>query len=126
MNELIIQYGTQVSIIVRIIAFFLMIFFLIPLQVKEVGVKNGLLKLRYQLLFLGIILLFINFTSVIFLYDDLTNATMPASNLSIYLRIINGIAHLFLSFILLSIYKQQYTEKNKILHEKIDKLERKS
>lgn len=111
------------SISLRLLGFLLMLFYCIPLQVREVRVKNGLRTLRWQMLLTGFIILFINGTSIWLLLDVIhSNAPQPPVNS--FLQIINGVAFLVIGIIGTVIYHTQYSEENKKRHEQIDKMER--
>lgn len=117
-----IHYGTIISIILRIISSIIMLFFFIPLQVKEVLVKNGLRRLRIQLLSVGIIVLASNILTAYILIDLLTSYSKQRFD-DVLAQLLNAIAYLALSIIYYRMYKAQYSPESKRLHEKIGKLE---
>lgn len=116
MNELILQYGTSFSIVVRLLSIILLLFFCIPLQIREVTVKNGLKILRIQLLSFGILLLFVNIITLLLLLD-VTN--QPAHLPNSWLQVVNALAFLGISFIANRIYNSQYTDISKEIHRQI-------
>ena len=116
MDNIILQYGTSFAIGVRILAVVLLLFFCIPLQVKEVAVKNGLRLLRVQLLAFGILLLIVNIVTFILLLNVMNQPPrLPNS----WLQIINALAFFGASYILNAIYRTQYTDESKELHKQI-------
>lgn len=124
LEHFIITWGTEVSFIIRLVAAIIILFFFLPLQVKEAGVKNGLKRLRYQLLAEGVIVFMVNLTSMFFLWD-LYVRDVPQKFINSSLQVINALAFFFIAAIALMIYRQSYTEDQKELHEKIGKLEEK-
>lgn len=98
--------------------------FVIRRALQETNVKNGLEKLRRQLLTNAIILLFINTSGLSLLL------VRPFASTDIYLfltnalTIINSFGFYWDSRIKTQMYKQQYTIEQKELHAKIDKLEK--
>lgn len=121
--EILTAYSIPTSILIRIISCILIGIFLIPLQIKEANVKNGLRILRFQLLAGGIILFLTNIFSLAFLVLAMDTPQKPLNAL---LQIINAIAFLVLSWIAMTIYRTQYTDEAKAYHAKIDKLEKKA
>lgn len=111
------------SIFLRIAAIWITLKYVIPLQIKEINVKNGLRSLRKQMLLIGISLTFLNILSIIFiifrLFLDRENYMLLSGGLSI----VNGIGFLFMAYILYKIYHQQYTPEQKEHHDKVEKLE---
>lgn len=117
------QYGTILSIILRIISSIIMLFFFIPLQIKEALVKNGLRKLRIQLLTVGIIIFITNILTGYILWEILiTYAKERLDNIEA--QVLNAIASIVLSVILYQIYKFQYSPNSKRQHEQIAKNEK--
>lgn len=119
--EILTNYSIPFSIIVRIISCIILAIFLIPLQIKEAEVKNGLRVLRIQLLISGLILFFTNLFSIIFFFITLDIPQKPLHN---SIQTINSLSFLALSLIAQAIYRTQYTDEAKDYHEKIDKLEK--
>lgn len=107
--------------IVRLLTAFIFLKFIIPLQFKETKVKNGLRKLRYQLLITGIILFHINTIGLIiiiirFLKIDVTTA-------STVVTYFNTFGFLFIALVEYQIYHRRYTPKQKELHAKFEEME---
>lgn len=119
--EILTTYSIPFSIIVRVISCIILALFLIPLQIKEAGVKNGLRVLRIQLLVAGIVLFMTNLFSLGFLFLAME---VPQKPLNAFLQIINALAFLILAFIAQSVYRTQYTDEAKDLHAKIDLAEK--
>ena len=127
-EQLLYNIGFYLSIIFLVLSVTVILIFNIPLQLEEARVKNGLAKLRIQLLLFGLVLLITNFITLFLLgrfaivvFNNMTivNFTMQ------FLLLIYGISHLLLACIGYMIYHQQYTPENKKLHEKIEKAENK-
>lgn len=115
-----------ISIIMLTIAGFVAAAFVIPLQVKEAGVRNGLAKLRKQLLLkgfltFGIITVAIIVLSLRYIIHD-TNILRYIITSLIFLYSFFFLVQVYVDYM---IYTQQYTEESKKLHDKIDKLEKK-
>lgn len=121
-NYLLATYATDFSIVLRISSCIILLFFCIPLQIKEALVKNGLERLRKQLLIFGLVLFSTNLMTLYFLLVATLQKT-PQKPLNASLQIINAVSFLILSIIGHMIYNQQYDEKSKELHAKIAKME---
>lgn len=119
MNNLITDFGAHTAIAIRGIATIIILFQVIPLQVRESGVKNELSRLRVQLLTVGFTLLAINSLAMLLIFTTKGNI----QTMSIVIQIINAIATLIFSIVLYQIYHQQYSEENKNIHERIAQLE---
>lgn len=65
LNFILENYATMFAVIVRSIAFFDLLIFCLPLQIREVQVGNGLRGLRIQLLLMGLCFKLINIISII-------------------------------------------------------------
>lgn len=121
MEALLTTYSIQISIFLRIVSCVLLLFFCIPLQVKEAQVKNGLRKLRFQLLAFGIILFLTNLFYLGCLWLALDVVQNP---INAFLQIVNAVAFLVLSVIGHLMYRTQYTDEAKDVHEEIEARER--
>ncbi len=125
MNGLELQYDEWaiiINVFIRLITVFIFLRYLIPLFVKEAQVKNGLKGLRYELLFTGLIIFFVNTTGIfIIVLRYLGVNIVLATNVVTYF---NTIGFLVYALIKLRIYTQRYTPENKLLHEKIEKFEK--
>ena len=95
----IIHYGTGISIILRILSSIILLFFFIPLQIKEALVKNGLKKLRLQLLAVGVLTIVTNLlTGYILIVITQTYTKQHFDN--ILAQLVNAVASLALSIVL--------------------------
>lgn len=119
---------TEIQIIlntaIRIVTAFLFLAFIIPLQIKEAQVKNGLLILRRELLVSGVIMFLVNtigLTIILLRYFFGDAILKPAIEI---ISLFNSIGFLIIASIKYHIYNSQYTPENKRLHAKIDRLER--
>lgn len=113
------------SIGIFIVAGLLTLAMVIPLQVAESRVKNGLHKLRQQLLAKGVLSEIAVIVSV-FALTSRFFITVPDTNRYVITILVLTLALCTLgnSHIDSRIYRQQYTLENKKLHEKIEKLEK--
>lgn len=113
------------SIIILILAGIVAAAFVIPLQVKEVRVRNGLAKLRKQLLFkgalaFGTIAIAIVVLSLRYVINDLvTLRYITVSLVLLYAFVI--LAQTYIDYV---IYRQNYTPENKRIHEKVEAIEK--
>jgi len=114
--NLIENYGYYLALLVRGIATIILVFQIIPLQFKEAQVKNGLGKLRKQLLIVGFTLLFTNLLAMILIHT----ARNTTEGMSIVIQIINAFALLILSFILYLIYHEQYAPEAKEIRRQVE------
>lgn len=112
------------SVVLRGVALFNFLIFLIPLQIKEAKVQNGLKKLRVQLLIIGVILTIVNTFSIILILAEMHGSILVGSP-SLTLRLVNAIAFLILSYNLYMIYHQQYTDEHKRMNKKVHELTKK-
>lgn len=115
----------MISIIILAISGIIVSSFVIPLQWKEAGVKNGLAFLRRQLLAKGFLALVTIITAIIALT---IRSHIADPNLA---RIIISSTVLLFSLSLFGkagidykVYHQQYTDENKELHRKFDIVEK--
>ena len=103
---------------INIISFLIILFFVIPLQIKEAQVKNGLAKLRIQLLLYGLAMDIISLLLMYIGYHLFYN--IHHLNL-VFAILFISVCVFGLAIIGYNIYHQQYTLKNIKLHEKIDR-----
>src|SRR4051794_4762599 len=107
------NWATIISVLLRLAAVVVLMAFVIPLQIKEAGVKNGLAVLRKQLLFSGILLTFVTGIGTAFL---LFRAILDDGWYRIFsngLSILNSAAFLAVAWIFYQIYHQQYSPEQK-------------
>lgn len=114
------------SIIVLIIAAIVAGAFVIPLQVKEAGVKNGLGKLRKQLLLKGslnfvMILITIVILSLRYFIHDVEVLRYMTTSL-VFLFSLSFLTHVIIDYF---VYRQNYTPENIKLHARFEVLEEK-
>lgn len=122
-NDFIIHYGLTIAIGIRGIAFIILLSQIIPLQIKEVGVKNGLGKLRILLLILGISLFIGNL--IAFWLLVFTRVSLGGSAFTRLTQIGTALFLLIPAIVLYLIYHQQYTPEAKKIHNRVDKAEKK-
>lgn len=123
-TEFLYQNGTALSIALRVLSSIIMLFFFIPLQIKEALVKNGLRRLRIQLLTVGIIIFITNILTGYILWAILVTYAKERLD-NIEAQLLNAIASVVLSLVLYRIYRFQYSDKSKDLHAKIALQEKK-
>lgn len=117
--------GIILSIIIRIITSIILLWLVIPLQIKQAQVKNGLKTLRKALLLSGLLLFLIDTVGlIIIVIRPIANSATIKLVIDIA-SIINSIGLFSLGILWFLIYKQQFTDKNIKLHEKVEKREKK-
>lgn len=113
------------SIILHLLSAFITAGFVIPLQLKQAGVKNGLAKLRKQMVFLGFADLG---TSIVSILALTMRFFISDPDLLRYLITTSIFAHSFGFFLraytFYRIYHQEYSEENKKIHEEIHERKR--
>lgn len=115
-----------IAIVFYLIAIFLEASFVIPLQFKETGVKNGLKVLRRQLLSKGILSLIVGITSVLALTTRFFGLPADWNRIVIIVVVvINAIGVIGKAFLDYQIYHQEYSPINKKRHMLIAKIEKK-
>lgn len=122
--NLILEYG-QISLllnlVLRVLTAYIFCAFLIPLFIKEARVKNGLQKLRIEMLTSGSLIFLINTLGIfIIAFRYLGYDTRILTEVITYF---NSLAFLAYALIKLNVYTEKYTPENKKLHEKFDKME---
>jgi len=120
--NLLIKFGADFSLIIRIIAFIILLWQVIPLQIKEAKVKNGLRKMRILLLIMDYSILLQNIQAMILIC--LTKGT--TNEISIFFQVVGALLTLVLAIVLYLIYHDQYTLESKEIHRRIDKLKEKN
>src|ERR671926_256450 len=84
-ESLIVLYTVYfISVAVHFLALFIHGGYVIPLQIKEAGVKNGLRTLRVSMLIAGMIMLGLNIVSIVVLTSRFF---LPAGDTSRYLAV---------------------------------------
>lgn len=104
--------GYFISIAVLVIAFLVSVKFYFPLLIKEGLVKNGLAKLRRQLLYLGILTITLSGVSIATLTLRFFVPRDSVGYLIVALLVIHSFGFLTIAIIQSRIYRQQYTDKH--------------
>ncbi len=126
MDSLQVLYAVYfLAIFIHVVALVNTALYVIPLQVKEARVKNGLAKLRILMLFSGVITILLSALSIIVLSLRFFIDGEVARYTIVSLVLLHSLGFLASSLITRKMYRQQYSEKQKLFHEKIDALERK-
>jgi small-conductance mechanosensitive channel len=128
MNSLTFLYIVYfTTIVVDVIAALITAAFVIPLQIKQNNVRNGLSRLRKQMLIKGVL----SFAVIAFTIAALT-ARFFISELEtlryiiVTLILVQALGTLGKSIVDFQIYHTQYTEENKMKHAEIERLEEES
>ena len=119
MSNLTLQLDTItviVNVVIRIVTAILFLTLIIPLQVKEAGVKNGLRLLRKELLLSGIIIFLVNTIGLLTIVIKYFFGDVAVQTSTPIITLFNSIGFLAIGFIKLNIYHQQYTPENKRIH----------
>lgn len=120
-----------ISILFHLFAFIICLAFVIPLQIKEAKVKNGLKMLRVQMLGSGLTIIFLSLMSMIALiipiifaeqplYSNLTRPIEMYQYISIIVVFLHATGFLILSLIKRAMYRQQYSDYQKAIHKKVN------
>lgn len=113
------------SVGVNIASFFIVALFIVPLQVKEARVKNGLAMLRKQLLLYGITVSTLSLLNAIVLTTRFYVPESVRMAITISLIFIHSLGFAGLAVLGYKIYHQQYTDISKAIHAQIEKVEKK-
>lgn len=126
MNEITILYIIYIaSILLHVISVFVTAVFIVPLQIKESKVKNGLISLRKNLLYFGFLVIAVGIVSIIALTLPLTPFDGAFRRwVSVVVVALHAISYLGFSIVGYQIYHTQYSPDVKKLHEKIERLEK--
>ena len=120
MNLIYILYIT--NILIHLLSVIITAIFIVPLQIREARVKNGLAVLRKQLLAFGVLVIVVGIASVI----ALTLPLFERNGITLYLSLTTVTIHAFafLGFAILGyqIYHTQYTDEIKEAHKELDKI----
>lgn len=112
-----------INTIIRVTTAMIFIFFLIPLFIKEAKVRNGLRILRYELLFTGSIIFFINTVGlVIIIFRFKGIDTRLITDVVTYINTFGFLAYALVKY---RIYTQKYSAESKKFHEKMERMESK-
>lgn len=114
------------SIILHVISVVIVAFFIIPLQIKEALVQDGLSRLRKLLLLFGIDIVGVGIASILslgirFFINDMVILRYAV----VFLVLVHAIGFLGFSLIGYSMYTSQYTPEIKEAHKIAHKIEKK-
>lgn len=112
-----------INTILRLITAFIFLRYIIPLQIKEANVKNGLLILRRELLISGVMLLLINSLGLCIILLRYFVGDTIARIVSEVVTLFNSLGLFAVGLIKYQIYHQEYTPENKKKHDRIYELE---
>jgi len=119
MNNIITLYGNEVALFVRLVSIIQVLLFVFPLQLREFSVRNGLIKLRQQLLLFGVIIFLINVISTLFLIN-VVFFNYQQSFVDTVIQLFNAFSFLIISTIGSLIYHSQYSKESKDYHEELE------
>lgn len=124
MNLIFLTTVYYLSIFLHIVALVIALAFVIPLQIKEARVKNGLKKLRKLMLMSGLTIIFLSVVSIIALSIPLVaRGSEIARYISVTTVLLHSIGFLIFALIKRQIYREQYSTEQKEFHEEVAKLE---
>lgn len=125
MTAQLIEQAFWLAIILHVLAGIVTVAFVLPLQVKEVGVKNGLRKLRVQLLMKGFLALVVIIVSLFALVSRWVLHDGEVLRFAIVLFVLtHAFGVLGKSIIDYLIYHQQYSPQSKKIHADMEALEK--
>lgn len=113
------------NVIIRVITALLFIAYLMPLLIREATVKNGLKKLRFELLFTGSLIFIVNTSGLWIIFHRYFIGTARLEEITNIITVINTFGFLLYAITMLNVYTHKYTPENKKLHEKFDRIEKK-
>jgi len=99
-----------ISLIMRVVAIMVTFLFIIPLQLKQAHVKNGLSKLRKQLLYMGTLFMALNLFGIIIVFFRLILTPGSYVFFTHFISIANALAFIGLAYFGYKIYHEQYEE----------------
>lgn len=117
------QLEILVNLFIRVATAIIFLCFIIPLQIKEARVKNGLRLLRRELLVSGMTIFFINtvgLSIILFKYVFDDGVVQAATSV---ITLFNSLGFLVIAAMKYHMYHQQYTPENKRRHARIEQLE---
>lgn len=125
MNTFIFEVNTWPLILSTILRVVASVYFIIVIKKAhmETGVRNGLIALRVQLLVSALILFVITILGLGFLIIRPFMSQSGFTFVTNCLSVLNSFGFLIVAWIQHKIYTQQYTPEQKVLHERISKLE---
>lgn len=113
----------QVCIVLSVLTFLITLFFIVPLQMKKAGVKNGLQSLRQKLLIKGMLSLLMSAITIMVLTSRFFVEGEIIRFLNTLLIFLFSAFWLVRAIIESSIYHTQFTDDQIQLHQKIFKEE---
>lgn len=117
------QLSIIVNVVLRVITALIFAWFIIPLQIKQVNVKNGLRLLRIELLVSGIILFLINTIGLAIIVVRPLVDPVQLRQFTDFIALFNSVGFLVIAAIKFQIYRSQYTPENILLHEHMERIE---
>lgn len=117
-EQFIHNYGTIFSLFLRGGAFAICLVFILPLLLRQAGVKNGLRPLRIALLVYGVFTILNNLTSS-YLLLDIIQSHVVQKTINLNLQVLNAFFALGYALLGYFMYHFQFTEENVARHEKI-------
>lgn len=117
-------WGTETALALSIFVFFLMVFMVIPLQIKEALVKNGLITLRRQMLIGGVTISILSLV-VLFTLLELVIKQVALPARTEFFQLLNAFSFFILATTYHKIYHQQFSPKQKHIHKLASDIERK-
>lgn len=114
-----------VNVFFRVITAIIFIAYILPLMIREAGVKNGLKKLRIELLVSGFIIFFVNTAGLSIIVWRYLYGNEGLQSFTDIIALANTFGFLVIAVLKYTIYHQRYTPEQKELHEKLEKIEQK-
>lgn len=112
------------SILIHVLAAVITLSFVIPLQVREAKVKNGLRILRKQLLIKGVLALVIIVVAIVVLsLRYFISEPVTLRYITVTLVLVHALGILGKTWVDYQIYHQQYSPESKAMHSRIERLE---
>lgn len=122
--NLIHGWGMKLALVLSVLVFILMAFTVIPLQIKEALVKNGLITLRRQMLIGGVTIFISNFAVFVTLSELVIKGTVVPARTEFF-QLLNAVAFFILTITYYFIYHQQFSTKQKHIHKLASDIEEK-
>ena len=113
------------ALIIRVITSIILLALVIPLQYRQATVKNGLKTLRKALLFSGFLIFWVNTVGLVIIVIRPIAHPETVKFVTDFVSVLNIFGFFALAVLWLLIYRQQFTDINIKLHEKIEKEEKK-
>lgn len=117
------QISIIINVILRLITAFIFIWFIIPLQIKQADVRNGLRLLRTELLVSGVILFLINTIGLGIIIVKPFTDPKQLSLFTDFIALFNSVGFLIVAAIKFQIYHSQYTPENILMHQHFERIE---